>query len=151
MALKDHFGHSRPFWDFSKHNWLIRLVILDLLCGRLPSIIILTNVEVSSIAFVCCKVHTNNIIYSFHNCLKEKMNVFDYAKQVCSCESPFVDVSVVTLFIGAIAQTFNSRRPIKHRKGVTYGSQPKVTSFWWVMDWMGSFRTTRKFMFCVIP
>jgi hypothetical protein len=35
--------------------------------------IVPTNVEVSSIAFVCCKVHTNNIIYSFHNCLKERM------------------------------------------------------------------------------
>lgn len=137
--------------DFSKHNWLIRLVIFDLFYGRLPFIIVPTNVEVSSIAFVCCKVHTNNIIYSFHNCLKEVMNVFDYAKQVCSCESPFVSVLVVTLFIGTIARTFNSRRPIKHRKGVTYGSRPKVIRFWWVMDWMRSSRTTRRFMFCVLP
>jgi hypothetical protein len=30
------------------------------------------------------------------------MNAFDYAKQVCSCESPFVDVLVVNLFIGAL-------------------------------------------------
>ncbi len=102
MVLKDHFEHSKPFWDFKKHNWLIKLVILDLLCGWLPSIIVPTNVEVSIIAFLCCKVHTYNIVYSFHNCLKERMNAFDYAKQVCSCESPFVDVLVVNLFIGAL-------------------------------------------------
>jgi hypothetical protein len=149
MVLKDHFGHSKPFWDFSKHNWLIKLVILDLLHGWLPSIIVPTNVEVSSIAFICCKVHTNNIIYSFHYCLKERMNAFDYAKQVCNCESPFVDVLVVNLFIGAIVQTFNSKRPIKHRKGVTCRSRPKTTSSWWVMDWMGSFNTT--IMLYVLP